>query len=97
MTKNVIDELAGKSDKLEGRAEYLQGTGYDVTLKVSYTRVRRVRALNPEQAMEFARIREARYAPNYFHAQNHQHYTVDSIEAVETKSAPTKSNTKLVE
>jgi len=94
MPTDDIKELAAKSDKLEGRAEYLQGSGYDVTLKVSYTKVRRVRALNPEQAKEFARIREARYAPNYFHAQNHQNYTIDSIDATETTKATGKVTDK---
>ena len=84
-------ELQEQNDKLEGRAEYLSGKGYDVTLKVTYTRTRRVRALNPEQAKEFARVREAKYAPNYFHAQNHASYSVDTIEAVDVEMAQSKS------
>lgn len=82
-----IEELAEKSDKLEGRAEYLKGEGYDVTLRVTYTRTRRVRALSPEQAQEFAVIREAKYAPRYFHAQNHSSYVVESINPTEVGKA----------
>ena len=82
-----IDELANKPDTLEKRSDYLKGKGYDVTLSVPYSRTRRVRATSEEQAMEFARIREARYAPNYFHAQNQQAYCVDKIEAVDVRQA----------
>ena len=83
-----IEALAAKPDKLETRAEYLKGQGYDVELTVVYRRTRRVRALNEEQAKDFAMSREANYAPKYFHAQNHGNYCVDSIEAGAVTPAP---------
>ena len=87
-----ISKLAEMDDKLEGRAEYLQGSGFDVELKVTYTRKRRVRALTEDQAKQFAKIREARYAPKYFHAQNHKNYAINDIEVMGVSPAPTKAD-----
>lgn len=97
MNMSKIDDLATKNDKLEGRAEYLQGKGYDVRLEVKYTRVRRVRALNEEQAKEFAVIREAKYAPNYFHAQNHSSYSVDEITPLDVALASNRADKEVIE
>lgn len=87
MSNKTVEQWAEQPDKLEGRAEYLQGTGYDVTLEVTYRRVRRVRALNDEQAGDFAVAREAKFAPKYFHAQNHGGFTVERIEAATVAKA----------
>jgi len=61
------------------RAEYLKADGYDVTIKVSYTRVRRVRAVTKKQAREFALNRERKFSERYFGSQNLRSYTVDTV------------------
>lgn len=77
-----ISDLAGTPDKLELRADYVKAEGYEVTLRVTYERTRRVRALSEEQAKTFAAAREATYAPRYFVSQNHAAHTIVDIEVV---------------
>lgn len=79
----TIEELLSLPVKIMKRSEYIKGKGYNVRVRTTYTRVRRVRALNEEDALNFAMVREAQYAPRYFKGQNHMDYVVESIEAVE--------------
>ena len=68
--------------KITNRTEYAKATGYDVTLDVTYRRVRKVRAMDPEQANEFAMAREMDYASRYYYSTSHIDYQVKDIEAV---------------
>ena len=70
-----------RPDKLDARdrASYLKANGYDVSIKVVYTRMRRVRALNKAQAKEFATNRESKFAERYFGSQNLRSYSVDKV------------------
>ena len=74
------EDLPEKLDP-RNRADYLKAEGYDVTIKVTYTRLRRVRALNKKQAKEFALNRETKFSERYFGSQNLRSYSVDSVRA----------------
>lgn len=80
MSENKPVKLDNKN-----RAEYLKAKGYNVTLKVTYTRVRRVRALNKAQAREFAANREAKFSDRYFNSQNLREYEVNSVKATKVE------------
>lgn len=83
----MTDETEVRADKLDSRnrADYLKAKGYDVTLKVQYTRVRRVRALNKAQAKEFAIAREEKFSKRYFNSQNLRDYHVDSVRSTKVE------------
>lgn len=70
---------------IDNRKDYVLGTGYDVTLRVTYTRRRRVRALNEEQAKEFAVAREWEYVPNYFSTKKYAGFDLTSVEVLSVK------------
>lgn len=78
-------EIAARPDKLSDRQEYINATGYRVTVRGTYTRTRRVRALTPEQALEFAMAREAAAAPKYFGQQVYHDYMIEKIEGVDAR------------
>ena len=61
--------------------DYVKGRGYDVTLDVSYRRVRKVRAISPEQAVEFAVARESDYAVRYFNSNSHIHFEITDVKS----------------
>lgn len=73
------------SDHHDKKSKYFQAKGYKVTIKTTYKRVRRVRALNEKDAMTYAMAREAEFAPRYFHSQNHIEFEVENIEAVDVE------------
>ena len=64
------------------RSTYNKGQGYDVVVRGTYVKTRRVRAMNPEQALEFAVAREWTHAPKYFRSHNHRHSEIEHVEAV---------------
>lgn len=70
-------------EKLSNRTDYRKAKGYEVMVKVVYTRARKVRALSPEQAAEFAKRREEVYAPRYFTTQNHRHFALQEVEILD--------------
>lgn len=73
--------------KLTRQDDYAKANGYDVTLQVTYERVRKVRAMDPEQAMEFAVIRESDYASRYFNSSSHIHFQVKDVDVVDVRLA----------
>ena len=85
----MTDKTEDRPDKLDSRnrADYLKAKGYDVTIKVEYTRVRRVRALNKAQAKEFAENREQKFSERYFYSQNLREYSVDKVKALRVEEA----------
>lgn len=79
-----VRKLQEKGEKVERRTDYLKAQGYEVDVRVEYVRTRKVRAMDPHQAMDFAETREARYAPKSLHGQN-VGYFVRSVEALEAR------------
>jgi len=68
--------------RITDRDEYLKAKGYNVTLEVRYKRTRRVRALDEDQAKEFARNREEVASSRYFNSQNITNYDVLDVQPV---------------
>ena len=73
----------GDDKKITDRTDYANATGYDVNMLVTYRRVRKVRAMDEEQAMEFAIARETEYAARYFNATTHIGYEIVNAEAID--------------
>lgn len=86
------DDIAKLPKKIEKRSDYLRGTGFVVKVQTTYTRERKVRALNAEDAQNYALAREGEFAPRYFRAQGHRHFSIDDISVVSVEPAETNDD-----
>ena len=69
--------------KLDRRkASYLRAISYDVIVEVTYRRTRRVRAIDPRQAKEFAKAREEVYATGRYDNKKHVDYEVKKVSSI---------------
>ena len=69
--------------KLDRRkASYLRAISYDVIVEVTYRRTRRVRAIDPRQAKEFAKAREEVYAKGRYDNKKHVDYEVKKVSSI---------------
>ncbi len=71
--------------------------GFDVTMRVIYRRTRKVRALSPEQAAEFAAQREADYARRFFNSSSHIFYEVGDVEVESVQPSSRRSSSLSVQ
>lgn len=83
-----LADLQKLPQKIETRSDYVRGEGYVVTVKTTYTRTRRIRALSPEDAATYAVAREATFAPRYFETQQATEYSLVSISVPSVEKAP---------
>ena len=62
--------------------DYYKAKSFDVVVEVKYRRTRKVRALDKEQAREFAVQRETDMAQKRYDKLNHIDYSLESARAV---------------
>jgi hypothetical protein len=62
--------------------DYYKAKSFDVVVEVKYRRTRKVRALDKEQAKEFAVQRETEMAQKRYDKLNHIDYSLESARAV---------------
>lgn len=87
----MVKKPLSEDMKLEKRSEYASADGYDVLLEVTYRRVRKVRALNGEQAKQFAADRERDYASRYYSSASHIFYEVQDVVPLEAHLTAARS------
>ena len=62
--------------------DYYKAKSFDVVVEVRYRRTRKVRALDKEQAKEFAIQREREVAENRYNKLNHIDYSINNVRGV---------------
>jgi hypothetical protein len=65
--------------RIDSWSEYQKAVGYDVEVRVTYTRIRKVRANSEEQAIEFAVQREKESAKNSYQKKVQIGFNVEDV------------------
>ena len=72
--------------------DYYKAKSFDVVVEVKYRRTRKVRALDKEQAREFAVQRERDFAENRYKKLNHIDYALTNARAVKVAPSEKRSH-----